>query len=371
MITIINAISIHTMIVLVFLFAILLSALGSKRISLLIFAALLIGPMIIAPIVLLLSYLNIHVVWLFAICICIIFISLYFSIDFPLTADLRNKEYIDWISMGNKVAEIMKDKAVKSEFDTYWIGDGVAVEPPKKITKLQEMINRISYFIEEDVKYYYALIKNYFKWTFSSRGDLGFYGEIFGKPDVVRLPYAKSDQICEDVLILVNSMNLRNDIYFRYLISIGLFYLSVYIIADEINQLNWEFFLWPTAFLTIFGVLFHNILWRYLGGTNAKIQLFRKYQEKLFSDGNIIGFTVDKKINNSSRQGKISIKVIKYSPHDIGEGLIQNSDNDSYLVIEPNHNFNSLVILLSIVKNEKKFQRWLEIFGNKKSPQKS
>lgn len=354
-----------------FIFAALLYTLGSRRISSLVFAAAFIGPIFVLPIIFLSSILNIHIAWLFAICIFIALISWYFSVDFPITADLRNEEYIRWISMGNEVAEIMKDKAVKSEFDNYWIGDGVAVEPPKKITKLQEMINRISYFIEEDIKYYYALIKNYFKWTFSSRGDLGFYGEIFGKPDVVRLPYAKSDQICEDVLILINSMNLRNNIYFRYLISIGLFYLSVYIIADEINQLNWKFFLWPTAFLTIFGVLFHNILWRYLNGTNAKIQLFGKYQEKLFSDGNIIGFTVDKNINNSSRQGKISIKVIKYSPHDIGEGLIQNSDNNSYLVIEPNHNFNNLVILLSIVKNEKKFQRWLEIFDNKKSPQKS
>lgn len=370
MISILNSLSIPTIVALVFIFATLLYVLGSKRISLLIFIAALIGPILIPAIIFLSYILDIHIAWIFAICIFIGFISWYFSVDFPITADLRNEEYIRWIEIGNTTMEIMKEKPIKNEFDIYWIGNGLPVEPPKKITKLQEAKNRILDFFELDIKHQYKLIKNYLKWTFTSRGDLTFYAEIYGEPDSVRL-YGKPDQICEDVLNLVNSMNLHDTIKFRYFVSIGLFYLSAYLIADEINQLNWDFFLWPTAFLIIFGILFHKILWRYLGGTNAKIQLFKKSQEKLLSDGNIIGFTVDENTNNSSWQGKISTKVLKYSPHDICEGFIINFENNSYFIIEPNHNFKNLVILLSVVKNEKKFQRWLEIFGNKNSSQKS
>ena len=347
------------------LFAILLGSLGSKRISWLIVIFTISSLILSIPIAFLYSYLNIHPIWSFLICIFIVLIYLFFTIDFPMTVDLRNKEYIEQIIFRNEALETFQSFNEKNESLMAHIGDGLPEVIPKKITKSKEICNRILYFFKVYIKHYLDLVKNYFKWTFGSHGDLNFYEKIYGGPSTIGLKYAKSDEICEDIKKIIFNTELNGGTGFRLFAAVGLFYLILYFILEDLNEWNWISFFCSTVLFIVFGVLFKKILWRYVGGINANINLLKKYQEKLFSDRKFIGLAINKDINSYDWQNKIILKVLDYSPKDIEEGLIQKSNNVCYLIIEPNHSFKNLLMLLSVIKDEKRFQRWLKIFCSK------
>ena len=350
-------ISIASIVVLTWMVAFLLMSLGSKRISLLMLAATFIFPIAGVTVLLLSRFLHINAVWAILMLIVSFVVLGYFRVEFPQTAGLNNDDYIRSIEMSNEVLDIIKHKEDKSEWDLDWVGDGVPIEMPEKITKQQQTINRIIYYFEHKIKHHFILAYNYLKWGFGVGGELKFYSEIYGPPDPSSLQHKTSVEVCNDIKILANKMDPIDKFKPIYLMSVGLFYAISYFIAEDLSGWGWVHFLWSTGLLISLAVLFQKLIRKYIGGTNAHYQLFKKYLDKLFLSSKIIGFTMD-------GGKKIVLKAIEYSPADVGEGLIQQVDGVPYLVIERNMSLPTLLKVISIVLDEEKFEGWLKLFGS-------
>lgn len=356
----------RSIVILEFLFALMLLSLGSKRISVLMLALAFLGPIIISPIIMLSAYIQIESAWLFLMFVFILIVLWYFSVEFPISEDFNNREFINQVNLSNEVLELIKNKEEKSEWDEHWIGDGIPINVPKKITKAEEIINRLIYFYEYKIKQNLRLVKNYFEWSYGRGGDLDCYSQIYKNPSAFGLQYKKSEELCEDIKILIRNMDSNVGFKPSFLVSMGLYYL----IADEVSFYfggwNWSYFAWSTGVLILLGIIFQRVLRRYVGGKNASYRLFSKYQEKLTSRGEVVGVSV-REANGSDCDywGQIIVKAIKYSEKDIREGLVQEVDNVQYLVIEPGMSYKSLLVIFNIIKNEKKFLGWLKFFCEK------
>ncbi len=327
---------------------------------------------IIAPLLLLMLFLGIelanHYMGLsvelsVAFILLIFYLWLKSKIEYPITAELNNEEYIRYVELQNNALTTLKGMEGRNEAMTHWIGDGIPLEVPNKISVFRQSVNRLKYDAII-VKNYIADLISYIRWEFGSGGTSGYYKKHCGK----NLHISKDmsdDDVCRIVEKFIDEVETVRGFKFTYLLFM-VSYIALWVVIFDFLHINFYIHcMTAIACLFVLVALYRRFLRRYAFSANSNYNNFLIIVNEIHRRKLLLGVGWSSKserlLSNSNR--KIVVGLFSKDESEVEEGFLLFDHDQGYIILMEDMGFEAFHTLYSVIKSVEKFDGWVKFFA--------